>query len=1075
MSDGMADSVAGRGAAPGGHLGGEAGSGSGSSSDRDDDFDHDDRRGDGAGAGASADLRGGRLAGSALAPGRVSTYEGIDEDEDENDDDEDDDEVDDYSVFDAITDISRRLKREKRTKSARRAHIARCISDVFESAVKHRLSLARRTARAHAGQFVSLHGTASRALARGDPASAVIRAINSAAATFVSSCPTEGHASGRAGALAWAWALLPLERRERAARAVRKASSMVVADEARIAHAAVVAEAAALSAASGRPVPVMLSLRALRALLSAEVASLAVVAGSRAIEPAGPPGTCFDPVLFLPVAERLRVISIDATSGRPMQSAAKCPFLIKFAVTPFDGPDSIVVENADGTGRSSSLQRLLGDAPVAVSRVHAALALAAVVFDVSASSTSPGSRSRASSFVGSGGPSLQALEAPGAPDDSPAGRASPAGGEGACKPEGASGLSACDPTPTEPLGANALDSVGLLEVEGSWCDVVAEALAALAEDSADLASPARAWAADNASGTIASAASPGRLGALQARSAMLNQSLRVQRGLANQTLAEAGRSMVSGVTKGAAGIAASAAASAAAGAGASAALAGGGAGASLPIDEAEDEGRADGRDDEAERADGDGERHGADDGFDDGDVDDDDGEAAAAEARATLERHVGAAGGVVVGGVGSGSGSGSAGSRSEAESASRADDVSGAAARPGSVEPAAGARERSASSAAAKRPPRPKRAGARGAAAGHTAAAGPRPKRASMLGRMGAALRSFGRMRLSGGSDGGASSGEEDGHLEEDDDDEADASDDNDGFAGGGDGESSEDDGAGVEEERVGEKAVIFKVFDDCRQDALALQVIKALDQAFSALGTGLFLKPYEVLPSRVGREAAEGGMLEVVPDVVSLDEMGRGLGYPSIYHLFRARYGRPDEAAFEAAQRNLQRSMAAYAVVCYALWIKDRHNGNILVDGAGHLVHIDFGFLLGISPGGNLGFEKAAFKITPQMINVLGGSTSSEPFIRFVEMSARAYMEARRQRPLLEALVCSSADSGLPCFHFGHTLREFRSRLRPDLGPADALQHWRARVKEARTTSTTALYDGIQRLQNGIHSEAFQ
>jgi len=349
-----------------------------------------------------------------------------------------------------------------------------------------------------------------------------------------------------------------------------------------------------------------------------------------------------------------------------------------------------------------------------------------------------------------------------------------------------------------------------------------------------------------------------------------------------------------------------------------------------------------------------------------------------------------------------------------------------------------------------------------------------------MLGRMGRALKTLTRR---GGSDTAAEAGAAGalpGHGEgRHRGDGSGAADDAAGGESGADDdeddEDDEDDGPLTSAARVGEKAVIFKVFDDCRQDAIALQVIKALDESFSALRTGLYLRPYEVLPSRVGREAAEGGMLEVVPDVVSLDEMGRGLGYPSVYHLFRARYGRPDEAAFEAAQRNLQRSLAAYAVVCYALWIKDRHNGNILVDGAGRLVHIDFGFLLGISPGGNLGFETAAFKITPQMINVLGGSTAAEPFMRFVEMSARAYLEARRQRPVLESLVFPAADSGLPCFHFGHTLREFRSRLRPDLGPAEALEHWRARVREARTTRTTAMYDGIQRLQNGIHSEAFQ
>ncbi|KAG8805287.1 Phosphatidylinositol 4-kinase pik1alpha (PI4-kinase)(PtdIns-4-kinase), partial [Serendipita sp. 399] len=182
--------------------------------------------------------------------------------------------------------------------------------------------------------------------------------------------------------------------------------------------------------------------------------------------------------------------------------------------------------------------------------------------------------------------------------------------------------------------------------------------------------------------------------------------------------------------------------------------------------------------------------------------------------------------------------------------------------------------------------------------------------------------------------------------------------------------------------------SVIVKTGADLRQEQLAGLLIQEFSRIWREENCPCWLRYFRILitGSNSGIKKAEYARRLVEAKFTNV----------SLKDYFISTYGDPSSAKFARAQKNFLVSLAGYSVVSYLLQIKDRHNGNLLLDRDGHIIHIDFGFILESSPGGNLGFEAAPFKLPLEYIELLGG-LDSKPWQEFKQCYRHGFETARK------------------------------------------------------------------------------
>ena len=126
---------------------------------------------------------------------------------------------------------------------------------------------------------------------------------------------------------------------------------------------------------------------------------------------------------------------------------------------------------------------------------------------------------------------------------------------------------------------------------------------------------------------------------------------------------------------------------------------------------------------------------------------------------------------------------------------------------------------------------------------------------------------------------------------------------------------------------------------------------------------------------------------------------------------------------------------------------------------------------VLGCAPGGMCSIERAPFKLTTEMVNVIGGRSSSN-FQYFVKIITEGAITLRRNAETVLTLVeVMSYQSTLPCFegNLDYIISSLRDRLFLNVSEEALPARIETMVESAYNHYLTTTYDQFQVMTNGI------
>ncbi|ADM11243.1 phosphatidylinositol-4-kinase catalytic subunit [Encephalitozoon intestinalis ATCC 50506] len=255
-------------------------------------------------------------------------------------------------------------------------------------------------------------------------------------------------------------------------------------------------------------------------------------------------------------------------------------------------------------------------------------------------------------------------------------------------------------------------------------------------------------------------------------------------------------------------------------------------------------------------------------------------------------------------------------------------------------------------------------------------------------------------------------------------------------------------------------ESVIVKTGNSLRQELMAHQVLQEMKKIWRKENSPIWVQAYQIY-----LVSDTSGIIETVVDALSIHKikkkmMSENKNY-SLKNYFTESF-EPNSEKYRSCLRNFLYSLVGYSLATYILQVKDRHNGNIMIDGQGHIIHVDFGFIMGNHPGFYC-VEAAPFKFSKEYLELLEGLMDE-----FKDLFLQGYMALRKHSSsLFRIMETMPGSSSVECFN-RRELQNFKDRFRMDLNEERVEEHVTYLINKSLNSMGTGLYDSYQYFSYG-------